>query len=166
VVWIAGQRFCGVTVKTLNVDEIRRVSARPEADLRELFARMCFNAITSNIDDHARNHAILAKDQDWHLSPAFDLTPMPVVGQDRRDLAMVCGEQGRYANRENLLSAHGRFLLSGEEATKIVDTLVDTVRAQWRPTMRRAGVSEQDCDRVASAFLYEGFHYGIEAKVE
>ena len=150
----------------LLADEIRRVSARPEADLRELFARMCFNAITSNTDDHPRNHAILAKDQDWHLSPAFDLTPMPVVGQDRRDLAMVCGEQGRYANRENLLSAHGRFLLSGEEATKIVDTLVDTVRAQWRPTMRRAGVSEQDCDRVASAFLYEGFHYGIEAKVE
>lgn len=150
----------------LLADEIRRVSARPEADLRELFARMCFNAITSNTDDHPRNHAILAKDQDWHLSPAFDLTPMPAVGQDRRDLAMVCGEQGRYANRENLLSAHGRFLLSGEEATKIVDTLVDTVRAQWRPTMRRAGVSEQDCDRVASAFLYEGFHYGIEAKVE
>ncbi|MEE9597597.1 MAG: HipA domain-containing protein, partial [Acidiferrobacterales bacterium] len=112
----------------LLADEIRRVSARPEADLRELFARMCFNAITSNTDDHPRNHAILAKDQDWHLSPAFDLTPMPVVGQDRRDLAMVCGKQGRYANRENLLSAHGRFLLSGEEATKIVDTLVDTVR--------------------------------------
>lgn len=150
----------------LLADEIRRVSARPEADLRELFARMCFNAITSNTDDHPRNHAILAKDQDWHLSPAFDLTPMPVVGQDRRDLAMVCGKQGRYANRENLLSAHGRFLLSGEEATKIVDTLVDTVRAQWRPTMRRADVSEQDCDRVASAFLYEGFHYGIEARVE
>ena len=150
----------------LLADEIRRVSARPEADLRELFARMCFNAITSNTDDHPRNHAILAKDQDWRLSPAFDLTPMPVVGQDRRDLAMVCGEQGRYANRENLLSAHGRFLLSGEEATTIVDTLVDTVRAQWRPTMRRAGVSEQDCDRVASAFLYEGFHYGIEARVE
>lgn len=150
----------------LLADEIRRVSARPEADLRELFARMCFNAITSNTDDHPRNHAILARDQDWHLSPAFDLTPMPVVGQDRRDLAMVCGKQGRYANRENLLSAHGRFLLSGEEATKIVDTLVDTVRAQWRPTLRRAGVSEQDCDRVASAFLYEGFHYGIEARVE
>ncbi len=150
----------------LLADEIRRVSARPEADLRELFARMCFNAITSNTDDHPRNHAILAKDQDWHLSPAFDLTPMPVVGQDRRDLAMVCGKQGRYANRENLLSAHGRFLLSGEEATKIVDTLVDTVRTQWRPTLRGAGVSEQDCDRVASAFLYEGFHYGIEARVE
>ncbi len=150
----------------LLADEIRRVSARPEADLRELFARMCFNAITSNTDDHPRNHAILAKDQDWRLSPAFDLTPMPVVGQDRRDLAMVCGKQGRYANRENLLSAHGRFLLSGEEATKIVDTLVDTVRTQWRPTLRGAGVSEQDCDRVASAFLYEGFHYGIETRVE
>jgi serine/threonine-protein kinase HipA len=59
----------------LLADEIRRTSASPKADLRELFARMCFNAIVSNLDDHPRNHAILAKDKDWHLSPAYDLTP-------------------------------------------------------------------------------------------
>jgi serine/threonine-protein kinase HipA len=48
---------------------------RPETDLREMFARMCFNATVSNLDDHPRNHAILAKGLSWQLSPAFDLTP-------------------------------------------------------------------------------------------
>lgn len=143
----------------LLADEIRRVSAEPEEDLRELFARMCFNAAVSNLDDHPRNHAVLARERGWRLSPAFDLTPWLVIAAGRRDLAMTCGSAGRYANRENLLSQHGRFLLAEEHATQIVDDIVETVRAQWRPTMRRAGVSEGDCDAIARAFLYEGFFY-------
>jgi serine/threonine-protein kinase HipA len=138
-------------------DEIRRVSAKPRDDLRELFARMCFNAATSNIDDHPRNHAVLAKDQDWRLSPAYDLTPTPMVGRERRDLALVCGEQGRYANYGNLLGAHGHFLLDQAEATATIDKIVEVVRSEWEPEMHRAGVSEQDCERIAGAFLYEGF---------
>lgn len=143
----------------LLADEIRRVSARPEADLRELFARICFNAAISNTDDHPRNHAILAKDENWRLSPAYDLTPMPSIGQDRRDLAMICGNFGRYANRDNLLSGGGRFLLAAGDASKILDTLMETVGSEWHSCMRRAGVSEKECERLASAFLYKGFFY-------
>ena len=51
-------------------DEIRRSSADPRADLRELFGRMCFNAAVSNLDDHPRNHAMVAVDRPWRLSPA------------------------------------------------------------------------------------------------
>lgn len=143
----------------LLADEIRRVSAQPEADLRELFGRMCFNAAVSNLDDHPRNHAVVAKGRKWRLSPAYDLTPTPMIALERRDLAMTCGRAGRYANRENLLSQHGRFLLSKEEATAILDPIVKTVQTAWRPTMRRAGVSEADCDAIAGAILYEGFFY-------
>lgn len=143
----------------LLADEIRRVSAQPAADLGELFARMCFNAAVSNLDDHPRNHAVIAKQRDWRLSPAYDLTPAPVIAKDRRDLAMTCGKFGRYANRENLLSDHGRFLLSKDEAATLLNGIVETVRSQWRPEMRRSGVSEVDCEAIAGAFLYDGFFY-------
>lgn len=143
----------------LLADEIRRVSAEPKADLRELFGRMCFNAAVSNLDDHPRNHAMLAKDGGWRLSPAFDLMPAPMIALERRDLAMACGNAGRYANYENLMSQHGRFLLSKEEATVILNHIVETVRNTWRPTMRQAGVSENDCEAIAGAFLYDGFFY-------
>lgn len=141
----------------LLADEIRRISAAPEADLRELFGRMCFNAAVSNLDDHPRNHAVIAVGRSWRLSPAFDLTPAPVISRERRDLAMSCGDAGRFANRKNLLSQHGRFLLSEEEAAGIVDGIISTVRKSWRPIMRQSGVSEADCDAIAGAFLYEGF---------
>jgi serine/threonine-protein kinase HipA len=143
----------------LLADEIRRASAEPAADLRELFGRMCFNAAVSNLDDHPRNHAVFAKERGWRLSPAFDLTPSPVIAIDRRDLAMTCGQFDRYANRKNLLSEHGRFLLSKTQATVLLDGIVETVRSRWRPTMRRAGVSEADCEAIAGAFLYDGFFY-------
>jgi serine/threonine-protein kinase HipA len=76
----------------------------PKKDAAELFRRMVFNALISNIDDYPRNHALLAKGRDWKLSPAYDPTPSPVVSQDRRDLAMEIGNQGRFANAKNLLS--------------------------------------------------------------
>ena len=144
----------------LFADEIRRVSAAPDEDMRELFGRMCFNAAVSNLDDHPRNHAVLASGRQWRLSPAFDLTPSSVVALERRDLAMICGRFGRYANRTNLLSAHGRFLLDQAEATALFDRTARTVREQWRTHMRRAGVTERDCEAISSAFLYDGLFYG------
>lgn len=146
----------------LLADEIRRVSASPQADLRELYVRMCFNAIISNTDDHPRNHAILAKENSWRLSPAYDLTPMPSVAKDTRSLAMACGAYGRIMRRDNLLSAAGRFLLSRDEATTTLDTLIAKVRNEWDSAMRRAGVSQKDLAALTSAPLYEGFFFAIE----
>ena len=143
----------------LFADELRRVSKMPEADLRELFARMCFNAAASNLDDHPRNHAIVAKGRDWQLSPTFDLTPTPMVAIERRDLAMTCGGRGRYANQKNLLSQHARFLLNEEDAATILNNIVETVRNSWRPAMQESGVSKIDCRMIESAFLYKGFFY-------
>ena len=59
------------------VEELRRVVAEPKKDAKELFRRVCFNALISNIDDHPRNHALIAKEAEWKLSPAYDLTPRP-----------------------------------------------------------------------------------------
>ena len=104
--------------------ELRRASVSPREDLRELFARMCFNAAVSNLDDHPRNHALLAGGRDWRLSPAYDLTPTPVIAAERRDLR----PRNRLPNKTNLLSAAGRFLR---------DRVVETIRASRRATMRR-----------------------------
>ena len=143
----------------LFADELRRVSRMPETDLRELFARMCFNAAVSNLDDHPRNHAILAKGWNWQLSPAFDLTPTPMIAMERRDLAMACGDRGRYANKKNILSQHARFLLNEEDATTILNNIVETIQNLWRPVMQESGVSKIDYKMIESAFLYKGFFY-------
>jgi serine/threonine-protein kinase HipA len=127
--------------------------------LGELFSRMCFNALISNLDDHPRNHAILAREKGWRLSPAYDLTPTPAISRDTRLLVMVCGNRGRIAHRENLISGHARFLLSKNEAEAIVDNMVEAIRKNWYRCLRRVGANEKDCEIVSAAFVYEGFFY-------
>jgi serine/threonine-protein kinase HipA len=145
-------------------DEIRRISPDRKQDLPELFRRICFNALISNTDDHPRNHAVIAKDEHWKLSPAYDLTPKPHISVERRDLALSFGDWGRYANRYNLLSQCGRFLLSPDEAERIIDDMAEQVRTTWYATARNAGVSERDCEAIRGAFAYEGFDLIPEAR--
>ncbi len=93
----------------LLAEELRRVSEDPKRDANEFFRRMCFNGLISNTDDHPRNHAVIAIGKPWRLSPAYDLTPSPLISIERRDLAMTCGDQGRIININNLLSQAARF---------------------------------------------------------
>ncbi len=138
-------------------EELRRVCADPARNAAELFRRMCFNALISNIDDHPRNHAFIARGVDWQLSPAYDLTPAVPVGTEQRDLAMECGDAGRFANAANLLSQSARFLLDRDKAAAIIDAMEMQVRGSWYATARGAGVSERDCGKIMSAFAYPGF---------
>jgi serine/threonine-protein kinase HipA len=141
----------------LLADEVRRRSARSSEDLQELFRRMVFNALISNTDDHPRNHALIAPTAQWELAPAYDLTPNPMTSLEKRDLALTCGQFNRYANRTNLLSQHGQFKLSLEQARSIVDHIQQVVTARWHAVLRQQGATLADCDKVAGAFNYPGF---------
>jgi serine/threonine-protein kinase HipA len=141
----------------LLAEDLRRATAEPKKNAHELFRRMVFNAAISNIDDHPRNHALIAKDRHWKLSPAYDLTPAIPISGERRDLAMSCGDHGRWANADNMLSQCARFLLSPADAAAIVGEVETVVAANWYRTLKAQGVSEPDAHTLKGAFLYPGF---------
>lgn len=99
-------------------DEMRRRGV-PDHDLQELFRRMCYNALAGNSDDHPRNHAILLLDGQWRLSPLYDVLPILEEGP-AKTLAMAVGRSGSQISRANLLSHHGHFALSRDEAEKVL----------------------------------------------
>ena len=101
---------------------------------------------------------MLAPAQDWHLSPAYDLTPSPSVSQERR-LAMQIGERGVAATRANLLSVAARFDFTVPDAAAEIDRIKDCVRTHWEQEVRRHGAFDGDVAAVASAFDYPGFEY-------
>jgi serine/threonine-protein kinase HipA len=100
---------------------------------------------------------ILNKNTHWRLSPAYDLTPTPTIALENRDLPMACGLHGRMANKENLLSGHACFLLNEEKASFIIDDMINIIRSEWDPCLRRAGVSNRDCETIRGSYIYEGF---------
>ncbi|MCY4379718.1 MAG: HipA domain-containing protein [Candidatus Dadabacteria bacterium] len=141
----------------LLVEELRRISSGERLDAQELFRRMCFNALISNTDDHPRNHSVIALKEHWRLSPAYDLMPSVPVSIERRDLALICGDAGRYAHAKNLLSQSARFMLAPQEARAIIQTMEQTIADRWYEICRAEGVTEKDCDRISGAFVYPGF---------
>lgn len=144
----------------LLADNLRRWSVRPEQDCAELFRRMVFNAAVTNNDDHPRNHAMLCREGGWRLSPAYDLVPMPVVSLERRDLALTVGTFGRTASVYNLISQCTRFGLTAEAARTQIDQIAGVVRG-WREHFFACGVSAQDVEYVAQAFLPECFFFEV-----
>ncbi len=141
----------------LLAEELRRASARPELDAAELFRRICFNALISNTDDHPRNHAIIAREREWGLSPAYDLTPTTPVSLERRDLALTVGDAGRFANAKNILSQCLRFLMERDKAEAIVSEMEERIKTIWYSVARGAGVTEAHCHLISGAFAYPGF---------
>ena len=121
-------------------------------DRTELFARMAFNILVSNDDDHLRNHAFLydAAGDGWRLSPLYDVLPRPQVAHERM-LHLAVGPQGRLATLDNALAGAGRFGLLPPEAARRIDRVARAVR-NWRVTFERLQVPASVCEQLSSAF--------------
>lgn len=98
----------------------------PTIDRQELFARMVFNALCGNDDDHTRNHAIVfcPKENGWRLSPAYDIAP---AYDDRvHYLSMGTSLSDKAISRENFLSnfMHFGFDSKASAAQRIAEITV------------------------------------------
>ena len=147
----------------LLADELQRWSESPRDDKRELFRRMVFNALVSNLDDHPRNHALVAPRRQFRLSPAYDLTPSTDRSTESRALAMIGGLRGRAATRFNFLSQAQRFAFTADEASEVIDQMRAIVEAEWVNEVHRHGGTTADVNAIQHAFLYPGFEYTTNA---
>ncbi len=142
---------------------LRRISNEPEVDVTELFRRMVFNALVTNLDDHPRNHAVIGTATGgWRLSPAFDLVASSAASADNRELAMICGAlpgRERWGSRANLISGCRHFGLTSDAAASIIDEIKAVVTASWRAEVRAQGGTDRDCENIAYAIVYEGFEH-------
>jgi len=134
-------------------ESLSEYGADPKRDLPELWRRMVFNILVSNVDDHLRNHGFLhAGTEGWRLAPAFDLeiTPVDMKNPANHQTSIMPGTPGD-ASAEKALQAAPDFLLNLKEARTVLQE-VSSVMEGWRQAARNAGLSRQEMDRMASAF--------------
>ena len=96
-----------------------RYGASPEEDLRELWKRIVFSIAVSNTDDHLRNHGFLLTDNDWRLSPAYDINPNPAG----YGLSLNISENDNSLNFETVLKVLLLFRLSRSETKEILQQI-------------------------------------------
>ncbi len=143
-------------------DAIRQYGAAPVEDLKQLWRRMVFNILISNIDDHLRNHAFLYAGNDgWRLSPAYDLNPVP-VDVAPRVLATSIDTDDPTASLDLAFGVAAYFTLDPAAARKIA---CDAGRAvsRWRQTAARLGLRKAEIDRMASAFDHRDLKNALKA---
>lgn len=122
---------------------IRHRFDRPKQTLRELFARLVFNILCGNTDDHARNHAAFWDGQHLALTPAYDICPQNRTGNEATQAMLIQGSN-RFARLEVCVAAAPQFLLSEAEARGMIDRQLDCIRTHWDTVCEEAGLSMVD----------------------
>lgn len=119
-------------------------------DLRQLWRRMAFSILSSNTDDHLRNHGFLhERGESWILSPAFDLNPNPQAGP--KYLSTAIDYTDTRASVDTLMTVAGYFRLNAGEALTVLSDVVRAIAA-WRDVAKSHGLTSRDAELMRPAF--------------
>jgi len=124
-------------------EQVRLRFRRPKAILRDLFARIVWNVLVGNTDDHARNHAAFWDGQELVLTPAYDICPQPRTGQVASQAMLIAGDD-RSSRIATCLAAAGIFGLGRKAAEELVAHQMETIRDHWRRVCDEAEMTEVD----------------------
>jgi serine/threonine-protein kinase HipA len=121
-------------------------------DARQLWRRLVFNHLITNVDDHLQNIGFLySGNNQWRLSPAFDLNPFPDKYPESK--TWLSEDSGPIASIEQLLGQASRFELSQPQAQSIFDEVVAAVN-RWREvaTAPEVGLQAHEINEFKPAF--------------
>ena len=121
-------------------------------DLRQLWRRLVFNLLVTNVDDHLQNHGFLHVGRgSWRLAPAFDLNPFP--DKARESKTWLSERDGPITDVEMLLARAGHFALDPAQARAVLAE-VRSVVSGWRSVAKsgEVGLRAAEIDQFATAF--------------
>jgi len=160
--WTQENELAARHVAYTELAEIIRARFRdPSKDLRELFARMAFNILVGNTDDHARNHAGFWDGNMLELTPAYDIAPQKRgTNEANQALNIIPGE--RSAKLANVLKAAPYFHIEEAEARKMIDQQVATIRDNWMDACDLAGMKKTERAyfaglQILNSYAFEGY---------
>ena len=151
-------------------DIVRARFSDPVETLRELFARMTFNILVGNTDDHARNHAAFRDRSHLVLTPAYDICPQSRVGREASQAMRIHGRERRSQLVLCLASAY-KFLLVEDEATGIMRRQSATTRAHWDEVCDEARLADADRRllwrrQILNDLAFEGLEVRLGGAIE
>jgi len=136
-------------------DAIRARGANPVADVQQLWRRMLFNLLITNVDDHLRNLAFLHVENGlWRLAPAFDINPFPDKANESK--TWLSEEDGPITTVSDLMARASYFSLGRDEALAVLAEVVHAV-SQWKAVAMSAGVGlkASEIDDFVPAFEHD-----------
>ena len=136
-------------------DAIRSHGHRPTQDLRQLWRRLAFNLLITNVDDHLQNHGFLhVAHGQWRLAPAFDINPFP--DKERESKTWLSEQDGPITDIAMLLARASYFALDAQQAQAVLAEIHAAV-SNWRRVALgpEVGLCPAELDDFAPAFEHE-----------
>lgn len=130
------------------VSFIKSNGANPKKDLLELWKRIVFNMAITNSDDHLRNHGFLLRKDGWHLSPIYDINPVPYGDTLALNIDNISNEISLELAVE---SAHYYCILK-KDAVSIAADIIDTIKNNWEKTALSNGLTHAAIENMRPAF--------------
>lgn len=136
-------------------DAIRTHGHAPTQDVQQLWRRLVFNLLVTNVDDHLQNHGFLHVEKGlWRLAPAFDINPFP--DKDRESKTWLSEQDGPITDVTMLLARAARFSLDMEQALSAL-AAVHAAVSNWRQLAMSpvVGLRHAELDDFAPAFEHD-----------
>jgi serine/threonine-protein kinase HipA len=127
---------------------IRARFSDPDATLHELFARITFNILVSNNDDHARNHAAFWDGETLALTPAYDICPQPRAGNETEQVMEIGRDEFKKSQVVGCVERAGEYHLTAAQARQIIDHQIETIERRWPDVCDEAELTEVDRGRL------------------
>jgi len=139
---------------------IRHRFSKPKETLKELFARVLFNILCGNTDDHARNHSAFWDGRELALTPAYDICPQGRSGGEADQAMLITGDE-RLSRIAVWLKAAPSFLLSEQQAIALAKQQIIAIRDRWTDICAEAKLTQVDREylwrrQFFNPFAFEG----------
>ena len=150
-------------------EKIRHRFANPKQSLHELFARMAFNILVGNTDDHARNHAAFWNGNLLELTPAYDICPQSRTGREATQAMQLHGTERR-SQLSNCLASAANFQLSDDDALSIFKHQINVINQNWDEVCKEAKLSDVDRRlfwrrQFLNDLAFEGLEEDLQAEI-
>ncbi|MCL2806528.1 MAG: type II toxin-antitoxin system HipA family toxin [Treponema sp.] len=107
-----------------NLMSLTTELTRNFSETEKMFRLMCFNVFSHNRDDHSKNFSFLYDNNQWQVSPVYDLVYSEGVGGEHA--AAIDGE-GRNPTDEHIMTVAKKAGLDLRKAKKIADEVKSAV---------------------------------------
>jgi serine/threonine-protein kinase HipA len=134
------------------IDVMRSKCENFVEDARQLWRRLVFNHLITNVDDHLQNIGFLySGNNQWRLAPAFDLNPFP--DKDRESKTWLSEDSGPISSTQQMLNQAARFELSHPQAQSILEEVATAVK-RWKDvaTSVEVGLQTHELNDFKPAF--------------
>lgn len=126
----------------------------PHKNIQQLYKRMVFNLVFSNIDDHLKNFSFIydSETDRWNLSPAYDLTyPLDALKNYLRvSRAMSINNKRSFITKDDLLKIADLFTI--KDPNGIINEVLQATKL-FRRLCEEQKIPLKVIDKIESEFI-------------